>query len=72
VAFLRVTVSDGNRREIDVRALPDFGRPRGFNISAAVAALKISSNTSRVLRASAARRSITFFENFPLIEYFPL
>jgi hypothetical protein len=36
-----------------VRALPDFGRPRGFNILAADAALKISGNTSRALRARA-------------------
>jgi hypothetical protein len=40
VALLRANVSGGNRREIDVRALPDFGRPRGFNILAAVAALR--------------------------------
>jgi hypothetical protein len=53
VAFQRANVSGGNRREIDVRALPDFGRPRGFNILAAVAALKISGNTSRALRARA-------------------
>jgi hypothetical protein len=46
-------VSGGNRREIDVRALPDFGRPRGFNILAAVPAPKISGNTSRALRARA-------------------
>ena len=43
----------GNRIEIDVRALPDFGRPRGFNILAADAAPKISGNTSRALRARA-------------------
>jgi hypothetical protein len=51
VAFHRANVSGGNLREIDVRALPDFGRPRGFNILAAVPALKISGNTSRALRA---------------------
>jgi hypothetical protein len=38
VAFQRANVSGGNRREIDVRALPNFGRPRGFNILAAVPA----------------------------------
>src|ERR1700692_3969780 len=38
---------------IDVRAVPDFGRPWGFNILAAVAALKISGNTSRALQARA-------------------
>src|SRR5467141_795435 len=53
VAFQRANVSGGNRREIDVRALPDFGRPRGFNILAAVPAPKISGNTSRALRARA-------------------
>jgi hypothetical protein len=53
VAFQRANVSGGNRREIDVRALPDFGRPRGFNILAADAAPKISGNTSRALRARA-------------------
>jgi hypothetical protein len=51
VAFQRANVSGGKRREIDVRALPDFGRPRGFNILAALAAPKISGNTSRALRA---------------------
>jgi len=53
VAFQRANVSGGNRIEIDVRALPDFGRPRGFNILAADAAPKISGNTSRALRARA-------------------
>jgi hypothetical protein len=53
VAFQRANVSGGKRREIDVRALPDFGRPRGFSILAAVAAPKISGNTSRALRARA-------------------
>src|SRR6204780_4612318 len=53
VAFQRANVSGGNRIEIDVRALPDFGRPRGFNILAADAAPKISGNTSRALRAGA-------------------
>src|SRR5277367_5879069 len=40
VAFQRANVSGGNRIEIDVRALPDFGRPRGFNILAADAAVR--------------------------------
>jgi hypothetical protein len=53
VAFQRANVSGGNRIEIDVRALPDFGRPRGFNILAADAAPKISGSTSRALRARA-------------------
>jgi hypothetical protein len=53
VAFQRANVSGGNRIEIDVRALPDFGRPRGLNILAADAAPKISGNTSRALRARA-------------------
>jgi hypothetical protein len=53
VAFQRANVSGGNRIEIDVRALPDFGRPRGFNILAVDAAPKISGNTSRALRARA-------------------
>ena len=51
VAFQRANVSGGNRRKIDVRTLPDFGRPRGFNILAADAVPKISGNTSRALRA---------------------
>lgn len=53
VAFQRANVSGGNRSEINVRALPDFGLPRGFNILAAVPAAKISGNTSRALRARA-------------------
>jgi hypothetical protein len=53
VAFQRANVSGGNRSEIKVRALPDFGLPRGFNILAAVPAAKISGNTSRALRARA-------------------
>jgi hypothetical protein len=53
VAFQRANVSGGNRREINVRALPDFGLPRGFNILAAVPAAKIPGNTSRALRARA-------------------
>src|SRR5258708_32553755 len=53
VAFQRANVSGGNRIEIDVRALPDFGRPRGFNILTADAAPKISGNTSRAFRARA-------------------
>jgi len=52
VAFQRANVSGGNRSEINVRALPDFGLPRGFNILA-VPAAKISGNTSRALRARA-------------------
>lgn len=36
---------------MDVRALPDFGRPRGFSILAAVDLPKISGKTSRALRA---------------------
>jgi hypothetical protein len=54
VAFQRANVSGGKRREINVRALPDFGRPRGFNIDAAP---KISGNTSRALRA---REKVSF------------
>jgi len=53
VAFQRANVSGGNRREINVRALPDFGLPRGFNILAAVPAAKIPGNTSRAMRARA-------------------
>jgi hypothetical protein len=52
VAFQRANVSGGNRREIDVRALPDFGRPRGFNILAAVPAPKVSGSTSRCLASA--------------------
>lgn len=36
---------------MDVRALPDFGRPRGFSIFAAVDLPKISGRTSCALRA---------------------
>jgi hypothetical protein len=53
VALQRANVSGGNRREIDVRALPDVGRTRGFDILAAVPVSKISGNTSRALRAQA-------------------
>jgi hypothetical protein len=53
VAFQRTNASGGNRIEIDVRALPDLGRPRGLNILAADAAPKISGNTSRALGARA-------------------
>jgi hypothetical protein len=52
VALQRANVSGGNRREINVRALPDFptfGLPRGFNILAAAPAAKTSGNTSRAL-----------------------
>jgi hypothetical protein len=51
VAFHRAKVSGGTRSEIDVRALPDFGRPRGLSIFAAVGAPKISGRTSRARRA---------------------
>jgi hypothetical protein len=57
LTFQRANVSGGNRREVDVLALPDFGRPRGFNILAAVSAPKISGNTSRALRA---RSTVSF------------
>jgi len=53
VAFQRANVSGGRRNDMDVRALPDFGRPRGLSILAAVAAPKISGKTSRALRARA-------------------
>jgi hypothetical protein len=53
VAFQRASVSGGRRNDIDVRAMPDFGRPRGFIILDAAAALKISGKTSRALRARA-------------------
>jgi hypothetical protein len=53
VAFQRANVSGGRRNDIDVRALPDFGRPRGFSISAAAVAPKISGKTSCALRARA-------------------
>src|SRR5271165_838030 len=38
---------------MDVRALPDFGRPRGLSILAAVCLPYISGNTSRAVRARA-------------------
>jgi hypothetical protein len=53
VAFQRANVSGGRRNDIDIRALPDFGRPRGFSISAAAAAPKISGKTFCALRARA-------------------
>jgi hypothetical protein len=57
VALQRANVSGGNRREVDVLALPDFGRPRGFNILATVPAAKISGYTSRAFRA---RSTVSF------------
>jgi hypothetical protein len=51
VAFHRANVSAGNRNEMDVRALPDFGRPRGLSMRVAAAAPKIVGSTSRALRA---------------------
>ncbi len=53
VAFHRAKVSGGRRREMDVRALPDFGRPRGLSILAAACLPYISGNTSGALRARA-------------------
>ena len=51
VALHRAKVSGGTRRETDVRTLPDFGRPRGLRIFAAVAAPKASGRTSYARRA---------------------
>src|SRR5579883_2145326 len=51
VAFHRARVSGGRRKEMEVRALPDLGRPRGFNIFVAAGLPKISGRTSRALRA---------------------
>ena len=53
VAFHRANVSGGRRREMEVRALPVFGRPRGLSILAAVCLANISGKTSRALRARA-------------------
>ena len=53
VAFQRARVSGGRRKEISVRALPVFGRPRDLSIRAAVAFPKISGSTSPALRARA-------------------
>jgi len=53
VAFHRANVSGGSLSEIDVRALPVFGRPRGLSILAAFDGPKISGKTSRALRARA-------------------
>jgi hypothetical protein len=47
VAFQRANVSGGKRMEIDVRAAPDFGRPRGFSNRLAAGAPKTSGRTSR-------------------------
>lgn len=46
VAFQRANVSGGKRMEIDVRAVPDFGRPRGFSSRLAAGAPKTSGRTS--------------------------
>jgi hypothetical protein len=51
VAFQRASVSGGSRIEIAVRALPDFGRPRGLSIVLAMLAPRISGNTSAAGRA---------------------
>jgi len=53
VAFHRASASGGRRRDINVRALPVFGRPRGLSILADVAAPNKSGRTSRALRARA-------------------
>ena len=46
VAFQRAKVSGGRRIEIDVRATPVFGRPRGLSIRLATGAPKISGRIS--------------------------
>lgn len=46
VAFQRASVSGGKRMEIDVRAVPDFGRPRGFSNRLAAGAPNTSGSTS--------------------------
>lgn len=46
VAFQRAKASVGRRIEIDVRAVPDFGRPRGFNSRLAAGAPNSSGRTS--------------------------
>jgi len=46
VAFQRANVSGGRRIEIDVRAVPDFGRPRGFSNRLAAGAPNTSRRTS--------------------------
>jgi hypothetical protein len=46
VAFHLANVSGGRRIEIDVRAVPDFGRPRGFSSRLAAGALNNSGRTS--------------------------
>jgi len=51
VAFHRANVSGGMRKEINVRALPVFGRPRGFSILAAAAFPNSSGSTTCALRA---------------------
>jgi hypothetical protein len=46
VAFQRANVSGGKRMEIDVRARPDFGRPRGLSSRLAAGAPNTSGRTS--------------------------
>src|ERR1700722_20896414 len=59
VAFQRANVSGGSRRDIEVRAWPVFGLPRGLSSLAEVAALNNSGRTSRALRA---REKLSFVQ----------
>ena len=59
VAFQRASVLGGKRSEIRMRALPVFGRPRGFSICFAVASPKSFGKTSR---AGRARLKVSFFQ----------
>ena len=57
VAFQRANVSGGRRIEIDVRATPVFGRPRGLSILPATGAPNIS---GRILLAGFAFANVAF------------
>jgi len=58
VAFQRARISGGSRNEIEVRAAPVFGRPRGRSICLAIAFPKIFGSTSLAGRARRKSASV--------------
>ena len=59
VAFQRANVLGGRRNEMETRALPVFGRPRGLSICFAAASPKSFGKTSR---AGRARLNVSFLQ----------